>query len=275
MTQSSRSRSRPSAAVFAPLDTVARAEVVEQRLVDAIASGLLGDGERLPSESELARRFNVATVTAREALERLRSVGLVETTRGRGGGSFVTAPHDIRRKILDERVKALSRVEIRDIGTHFGAITGTAAELAGSRATLDEIAGLRLLVDEAQRDSETSARRAEYSFRLEVVALSQSARLVREYLRLQADFGPVLWLVLRTEEGRSVAAAREHDLIAALSSRDGSGARRATVAQIDAAVDWLIDLKGALDGPAEARWSSEGRAEGPAEGRAEGRGEDW
>ena len=247
MSQLSRSRGGASAAVFAPVDTIARAEIVEQRLGDAIASGLLSDGERLPSESDLARRFNVATVTAREALERLRARGLVETTRGRGGGSFVTVAPERRRSILDDRVRSMSRVEIRDIGTHFGVLAGAAAELASERATYAEIDALRGLVDEAPRHSEIAARRAENAFRLEVAALSQSARLVRDHLRLQAEFGPVLWLLLRTEEGRTESAEREREVTEALRERDGTKARRITMQQVGSAAEWLIELKSTLD----------------------------
>src|SRR5437016_4283084 len=81
-------------AVFAPLEQTGRAEAVTRRLVDAITLGLLSDAEQLPSESELAGRFGVSTVTVREALVALRQLGLVETRRGRGGGSFVRAPAD-------------------------------------------------------------------------------------------------------------------------------------------------------------------------------------
>ncbi|MEO5921075.1 MAG: GntR family transcriptional regulator, partial [Pseudolysinimonas sp.] len=72
MPQSIRTSTSAGAVVFAPLDGAGRAELVERRLTDAIVLGLLADGERLPSESEMAKRFGVATVTAREALEALR-----------------------------------------------------------------------------------------------------------------------------------------------------------------------------------------------------------
>lgn len=83
---------RARTAVFAPINNLGRAVRVEQRLANAIWSGLLRDGEKLPSESELAAMLGVATVTAREALISLRAQGLVTTVRGRGGGSFVTRP---------------------------------------------------------------------------------------------------------------------------------------------------------------------------------------
>ena len=71
--------------------TPGRAEQVAQRLTDGIVLGVLDPGERLPSEPELARRFGVALITVREGLGILREAGLVETRRGREGGSFVVA----------------------------------------------------------------------------------------------------------------------------------------------------------------------------------------
>ena len=79
-------------AVLAPLDRRGRVAEVERRLADAIRVGVFGDGDQLPSEAELAAQLGVATVTLREALVGLRRTGLVETRRGRNGGTFVHAP---------------------------------------------------------------------------------------------------------------------------------------------------------------------------------------
>ncbi len=78
--------------VFAPVDNTARVHAVVRRLSDAIALGLLGDGEQLPSETDLAAHLGVSTVTLREALMALRQQGLIETRRGRGGGSSSGPP---------------------------------------------------------------------------------------------------------------------------------------------------------------------------------------
>ncbi len=63
-----------------------------QRITEAIHLGLLDDGERLPVEVDLAAQFGVAPMTVREALATLREQELVETRRGRSGGSFVRRP---------------------------------------------------------------------------------------------------------------------------------------------------------------------------------------
>ena len=82
--------------VFAPLDEGGRAGTVARRLAQAITLGLLLDGERLPAETQLASQFGVSPVTLREALAELREAGLVETRRGRRGGSFIHAPDGVQ-----------------------------------------------------------------------------------------------------------------------------------------------------------------------------------
>jgi DNA-binding FadR family transcriptional regulator len=237
------------AAVFAPLEEAGRAELVEQRLSDAIILGLLEDGERLPSESELGRQLGVAPVTAREALESLREKGLILTRRGRDGGSFVTYSASLRVEVLTDRLRALSRVEIRDLGVHCTAISAMAAELAADRASEDDLEHLRGLLESADYASENSARRITTTFALELAALSQSARLVREEVKLQAEFGPILWLGLRDASLRDRTQFTHRAVLAALSALDGNAARLLIVDHIGAAVSWLIATKNTDDFP--------------------------
>lgn len=56
---------------------------------DAILSGALIVDERLPSEAELALKFDVSRATVREALKRLAAQSLIRTQRGATGGAFV------------------------------------------------------------------------------------------------------------------------------------------------------------------------------------------
>lgn len=247
MPQSIRAQTATRAVVFSPLDGSGRAQVVEQRLSDAIVLGLLGPGERLPSESELARQFNVATVTVRESLESLRVTGLVETRRGRGGGSFVSKRADADNSLLDSRLAGTSRIELRDQAVHYSALAAMAAELAADRASQDDVEALARLVDLADTSSDGSARRAENTFRLEIAALSQSARLVREHLRLQAEFGPLLWLNLRSQPNRDRNRDIHGAIVQAVAEGDAETARRLTVEQLSDAVEWLIQVKSELE----------------------------
>jgi GntR family transcriptional repressor for pyruvate dehydrogenase complex len=68
------------------------AKGVAQRIRDAVRTGLLRPGDKLPSEHELAASFEVARGTVREALRTLAASGLVRSSRGSHGGTYITVP---------------------------------------------------------------------------------------------------------------------------------------------------------------------------------------
>lgn len=65
---------------------------VAEEIRSAIIRGDLSEGDRLPTEADMAERFSVSRGTIREALRTLASMNLIETTRGVQGGSFITKP---------------------------------------------------------------------------------------------------------------------------------------------------------------------------------------
>lgn len=241
MNTSHRHLSRSRSAIFAPLGDPGRATRVERRLADAIRSGMLADGERLPSEAELASMLGVATVTAREALVELRAQGLVTTVRGRGGGSFVTRPRHPDESTLSVRLAQMSRVELRDRAALYRVILTGSAELAAQYADEQDIEGLRALLELHVGDDTGAWRHAAAELCLSVAALTQSARMTREVLRQEADFGVLVRMPLGDPTFR--AGARDHAkaLIDALAERDSDRARRAVHAHLDHALAHLVD----------------------------------
>lgn len=233
-------------AIFAQLAEAGRSEQVAQRLTDAIILGVLAPGERLPSEPELARRFGVALITVREGLGMLRSSGLVSTRRGREGGSFVTdaAPHG---SLLDARLRAVTRVELSDMAVYFATILGGCAERAAVRTTDAEADHLVDWLEGADFSSPASARANAGGFYLEVAVLSQSARLVREQIRVQAEFGPLLLLALDDDALRAEAAEGDAEIAAAVRDHDGTAARRLVSAQVARLAEGLLAAKERID----------------------------
>jgi GntR family transcriptional regulator len=63
---------------------------VEEVLATEVALGHLKPGDRLPSEDELLRNFDVSRITVRRAIQNLIQRGIVEIRRGHG--TFVLAP---------------------------------------------------------------------------------------------------------------------------------------------------------------------------------------
>jgi GntR family transcriptional regulator len=70
-------------------------------LREAINVGLLGPGDRLPSESELTGFYGVARMTVRQAVQELKSEGLVTAEHGRG--VFVRSAPVVVRRLASER----------------------------------------------------------------------------------------------------------------------------------------------------------------------------
>ncbi|MDR6970403.1 GntR family transcriptional regulator [Leifsonia shinshuensis] len=234
-------------AVFAQLADAGRAEQVARRLADAIVLGVLAPGERLPSEAELARRFGVALVTTREGLGMLRQDGLLETRRGRDGGSFVVRPGDPDDALLTTRLRGLSQVELGDLAVYVTAIAAGCADRAAERATAEDDARLRAWLAAADFSKAPEARRSAGGFLLELAVLSQSTRLVREQLRLQAEFGPLLWLGMRDAALRTATRDAVHGVADAVAARDAERARAGVSALLGAVARWLLAAKARIE----------------------------
>lgn len=235
------------AAVFAQLAGAGRSEQVAQRLTDAILLGVLRAGEKLPSEAELARRFGVAVVTAREGLSAVRDAGLVETRRGREGGSFVLASVQTPEIVLRARLHGLAHIEIADVGVYFAAVSAGCAERAAEVASTDDADRLREWLGAADFNSPQAAGRNQGGFFLEMAVLSQSPRLVREQIRLQAEFGQLLWLGMVDADLRGQVAAANAGVADALAASDGQGARMLVRREVELLSAWLLAAKERLE----------------------------
>ena len=232
---------RLEGALFQPIGDEGRAELVERRLVDAIHRGHLRAGERLPSESDLARSFGVAPVTVREALLALRGRGLIVTRRGRNGGSFVIDDADPLAYAL-AAVRATSRLALRDLGAHYSAITAAALRMAARRADQSETQIVRRRLERLETLEPELQRRLLDDALVELVALSQSARLTREQMKLQAEFSPYLRLGAPGADGQTAQCAHLRAIIDAVDAAGADAAATLTEQMVTQVIDELIAL---------------------------------
>lgn len=246
----SRMRGAPSrmrSAVLLPVDDEGRVEQVERRLIQAVTGGVLRVGERLPSESELSRVLRVSPVTVREALGLLRDRGLITTKRGRTGGSFLTEAAD-PIAFARARLRDLTRLALRDLGLHYAAIGSACVALAAHRAGREEIDAIqRRLAAAAEHEDQEWSRHLDEAV-LELTALSQSARLTREQMRLQAEFSPLLALITGAERRKARESAFRR-VLTAVRRGEGRAAADRFAAATDADLVSLIEIKQEL--PAE------------------------
>ena len=95
---------------------VVKHRVVFQALQRQIAEGAFTNGRRLPSETELARRFGVSRPTAARALRDLQSQGIIDRRVGSGSylNSTATSAHDLSQRKFGLLVPGLGDTEILD-----------------------------------------------------------------------------------------------------------------------------------------------------------------
>ncbi len=86
-------RIQPTRFVFQSVQLVRPCEVVAYRITEAIRSGDVKIGERLPSEQSLSMQLGVSRPTLREAIKLLVQAGVVQVLPGSSGGIFVTSEH--------------------------------------------------------------------------------------------------------------------------------------------------------------------------------------
>jgi GntR family transcriptional regulator, transcriptional repressor for pyruvate dehydrogenase complex len=256
---------RHSVSLISPLAAAGRADEVVHRVSQAIQLGLFVDGEQLPPETEFAAQLGVSAMTLREALATLRQQGLVETRRGRTGGTFVRRPEPPSVAALCERLHGMTTSTLRDLIDEQFAVSGAAAKLAAARASGASVRRLHALVHQLSGATSLGSRiRADSRFHIEVAIASQSERLTRLEVELQTQLGELLWLppepvgLAPVSSGPAshgeatglldpAVAAAEHAAIAeAIAAEDGDGARLLAERHVERTLQRLTAMRLAL-----------------------------
>ena len=229
--------------VFAPIGGAGLVEKTVRRLGEAIGMGLLTEGERLPPESELAAKLEISPMTLRQALAILRETGYLETTRGRGGGTFVKSSMPFP---LPEDAPVPAAEELRDLTDFRVAVSGHAAALAAERASKSETAQLAELVSWMAGDiAFGSFRQLDSRLHLGIASASRSRRLVEAESAIQRDLSNVLALGGSDPTAPSLESSNEQHarIVAAIKAHDHERAQSEMEAHVRGLEDILIGLR--------------------------------
>ncbi len=213
-------------AVLRPLSETSAFTSTAARLSAVIRLGVFGHGEQLPPERELAVRLGVSRVNLREAIAVLREAGMVQTRRGRGGGTTVVyaggptelvGPDELRR----DRPMLCDALDFRRI------VEPGAAQLAASRQlSADQRAWLTGFEEQAGAAAAGPARRlADSRLHLAVATLSGSPMLIEAVIRVQACLDGLLGRLSLVPAGAEQSQASHRAVIAAILAGNPSAAR--------------------------------------------------
>lgn len=200
------------------------------RLGQAIGMGLLRPGDRLPPETQLARDLGISPVSLRGALTILRNAGLLETRRGRGGGTVVVetdTPPEIEGTLPDQ-------AQLAELADHRCVVEGGVAALAARRASPSQLDHLRSRASEMKRNRNFREwSEQDTLLHLLIADITGSSRLMVEVGRLRAEVFRISQLVPIAAEVIELAD-REHDqLINAVASGREEAARNAMISHVE------------------------------------------
>src|SRR3954465_15866261 len=133
----------PQPGLFAPISVARASSSIDDQIRQAILTGKLDQGDRLPPERELAGQFGVSRVTVRDALRALEAMGLIEVRVGARGGAFVTVPTGSLVGQTMSDMMMMSAITPEDIVEARLAVELGTVTLACARATEDDIARMR------------------------------------------------------------------------------------------------------------------------------------
>ncbi len=167
-------------------------ESTVEQLATAIRLGVFVDGDQLPPERELADRLGVARNTLRDAIAALRDAGLVETRRGRSGGTVVTyAGPDVA---TGEGPRPRLSTGLADALDFRRVVEPGAARLAATQPlTGEQRAWLVTTAREVRAaEGESAHRLADSRLHLAIATVSGSPMLIEAVTRAQSALGELL-----------------------------------------------------------------------------------
>lgn len=215
------------------LEKIARprmADLAADRISEWIASSRLGPGSKLPSEQALMEALGLGRSAIREALAKLKAVGLVETFQGRGAFVAEMPVELMRDRIrrlsvpLDDPLERLEHIwELREI------FETAIADRAAQRRTDEDLVDLQAAVANMDRAIAQGERAVEQDAMFHYCLARACHNSV--LLDLIEDVSNLIESSRRDSlqrPGRPKSSNREHDAILdAVRRRDAAAARAA------------------------------------------------
>src|SRR3954471_2255057 len=218
----------PPAPSFVPAQRVRSFDHIVGQIRDAISSGGIQPGERLPSERDLGVAFGVSRTTLREALRALEAQGVLEIRTGSRGGAFVAEPSSelvagalgsllrfrsaTARELAEFRVPfeaenaawAARRAEPHTLAELEHIVGDVASRAADAGAAWPEVAGLEV------RFHDAVARATGNSVRAAIMSAILDA-LERAFIAVPVPAGPPLRAALGPELSTTLHAIHAGD----------------------------------------------------------------
>ncbi len=230
-------------------------EIIEDSIRNLILTGALKPGDKLPTEKELSRQFNVSIVTVREALRGLELYGIIKKKRGKDGGVFVSEfDKDVVKKALTVAFSSmqLSAQDIHEVGRP---LQMCCVRLAASRINEEELKQ----INDNIKDCEKRIEKKRYNFNEKDFFYIERKNGDFHRLISLATHNPFLILTvdfvedyiqsykentLNPDIDYSIQQVKDHSVIYNhVMNRDEDSAERAMLSHIEWAANYLLNIR--------------------------------
>lgn len=210
---------------------------IAEQLAEAISSGELAAGSRLPSERDLAARFDVSRPTIREALIALEVSELVEIRSG--SGVYVAQQvNQGQRSLQTDEPGPFEILEARML------FESEAAALAAQRISPQELHALRGLLktmSELRDGSVEQAESVDQQFHMVIAEASRNSAIATTVrwlwgLRNEAESSVVFHAILRRQGSRPIVEDHQQ-ILDALQKHDSVAASKAMRSHLQRVID--------------------------------------
>lgn len=210
-------------------------EYVAEQLRRHMALGLVAEGESFPPERTLARMFGVGRHTIQLALAMLEADRLVESRRGRSGGTFVIGrPRDkegFKRLVAGLR-KDRDKVEEALLFRRMAEEAST--RLAAQEATEEELAVLgELSTAMSEAATEYEFHRFDTEFHLQIGRASHNSLLAESVERVRVLLNDAILLQPESELWHERIDAEHQSILDAIIARDALRGADAMTVHLD------------------------------------------
>jgi DNA-binding FadR family transcriptional regulator len=212
--------------IFGAIEQQRAHEYVAEQIRRQIGLGIIAPGEALPPERELVRLFGVGRVTIQLAIGMLEADRLIETRRGRSGGSFVLAPTD-QPGTLDFRVLEVARSAdlIREAIDFRQVVEPAAARAAARSRTKRELAAISAAAERtASADTDAEFMRQDTAFHLAIAHATGNRYLLEAIEQTRLRLNSVLALLPETQVWHGISVREHQSILDALAARDPGAA---------------------------------------------------
>jgi DNA-binding FadR family transcriptional regulator len=217
------------APAFEPIQQLRAHEYVAEQIRRHIALRLVGPGESLPSERELAATFGVGRPTIQHALRLLEADHLVQARRGRHGGTFVSEP-DHNTGAMDELVARVlrQRPELEEVLEYRRTVEPrVAAQAAEVRRREDLRAMRRAMNGMAKASSEPDYMRHDTEFHLAIAGATHNRFMLAAIEDVRLRLNDVISLLPESDTWHRRLSGEHEAILAAIEARDAPAAERA------------------------------------------------